>query len=280
VDQNDQYLLQRFLCLLPFVDNPAKGIDRMRQLLSELRVYGHKLGDVVAALGHCRCDQALPFLVELGSDRARAQQLGDAWINAVAAIDAPEARNVLLSFVDPTLTGLPTEVPFASDHALVARIADLARRDKTIEQRLLRLCGSELPSAKRDLLAKVVGQLGHLEAVTAGVNLIDDAAKTPVPYEMWKQLEDAFVERRPHGQSENTFTLEPRSSNAVRAKLLEMATKDERRKKSALRLLAQIEDWRLEYGRPAGEPRHPAFDSGEQWPQMPSTEQNKRPERN
>jgi hypothetical protein len=45
-----------------------------------------------------------------------------------------------------------------------------------------------------------------------------------------------------------------------------MAAKDERRKKSALNLLAQIEAWRLEYGRPAGEPRHPAFGSGEPWP--------------
>lgn len=54
----------------------------------------------------------------------------------------------------------------------------------------------------------------------------------------WKQLEDAFVERRPHGESQNTFTLEPRSSNAIRAKLLEMAAKDERRKNSAIKLLA------------------------------------------
>jgi hypothetical protein len=74
------------------------------------------------------------------------------------------------------------------------------------------------------------------------------------------------VEHRAHLDSPNTFTLEPRSSNEIRAKLLEMATKDERRKKSALKLLAQIEEWRLEYGRPAGEPRHPAIDSGEPWP--------------
>jgi hypothetical protein len=47
-----------------------------------------------------------------------------------------------------------------------------------------------------------------------------------------------------------------------------MAMKDERRKNSALSLLAQIEEWRLEYGRPAGEPRHPAIESGEPWPLM------------
>jgi hypothetical protein len=272
VQQQDQWLLKRFLCLLPFVDDQAKGIERMRQLISELRIYGHELREVVDALGHCRCDQALPFLVELGSDKARAEQLGDAWINAVAAVDTSEARNLLLSFVDPELAGLPAEVAFARDHVLVARIADLARRDQGIAQRLLRLCDTELAPAKRDLLAKVVGQLGNVEAVAAGLGLIDDAASTPVPYEIWKQLEDAFVERRPHGESQNTFTLEPRSSNAIRVKLLEMAAKDDRRKKSAMKLLAQIEEWRLEYGRPAGEPRHPAFERGEPWPHVPKAE--------
>jgi hypothetical protein len=126
-----------------------------------------------------------------------------------------------------------------------------------------------LPPAKRLLLAKVIGQRADLEAVMAGLNLTDDAVNPSIPYEIWSQMENAFVERRPHGQAENTFTLEPRSSNAVRARLLDMANNDERRKKSAFDLLAQIEEWRLEYGRPTGEPRHPAFDSGEPWPPMP-----------
>jgi len=260
------------LCLLPFVDDPAKGIDRMRQLISELRLYGHELREVVEALSHCRCDQALPFLVELGSDKQRAEQLGDAWIDAVAVVDSPESRDLLLSFVDPELPGLPSEVSLSRDDALVARLVELARRDRTVKQRLLQLCDSNLPPAKRSLLAQVVGQLGDVEAVSAGLNLIDDTVSTPVPYGILRQLEDAFVERRPHGESRGIYTLEPRSSNAIRARLFEMATKDRRRKKSALRLLGQKEEWRLEHGRPAGEPRHPAFDSGEPWPRTPEVE--------
>ena len=34
-------------------------------------------------------------------------QIGDAWVNAVAALDCPESRNLLLGFVDPDLPGLP-----------------------------------------------------------------------------------------------------------------------------------------------------------------------------
>jgi len=45
-----------------------------------------------------------------------------------------------------------------------------------------------------------------------------------------------------------------------------MATKDNRRKKSASSLLAQIEVWRLEYGRPNGEPRNPDIECESSWP--------------
>jgi hypothetical protein len=48
-----------------------------------------------------------------------------------------------------------------------------------------------------------------------------------------------------------------------------MTSKDVRRKRTAVRLLAQIEEWRLQYGRPTGEPRHPALDSGIAWPLLP-----------
>jgi len=268
IQQNDEWLLKRYLCLLPFVDDPAKGIERMKQLMSELRIYGYEARGVLEALGHCRCDQALPFLQEITSDKGRAEHFGDAWIDAVASLDTAEARKLLLSFVDPALPGLPSDVTFSKEDILVARIVALLRKDKAVEERLLHLCGTDLPPAKRGLLAKVIGQLGTVDAVVAGLNLIDDGARDAVPYEIWKQLEDAFVEKRTSGQSQNTFTLEPRSSNAIRAKLLDMAKKDERRKKSALRLLSQIEEWRLEYGRPAGESRHPAVGSGEPWPPM------------
>ncbi len=267
-EQQDQWLLERYLCLLPFVDDPAKGIERMRQLVSELRLSGYQLREMVEALSHCRCDQALSFLVELGSDKANMEQLGDKWIEAVAAVDSPESRDLLLSFVDPELPGLPAGVGLPRDDVLAVRLAELARRDQAVKHRLLCLCGSELPAAKRSLLAKVVGQIGDVEAICAGLNLIDDTASMPVPHGILRQIEGAFVERQPYGGRYDIYTLEPRSSNAIRARLFEMATTDEQRKRSALRLLGQIEEWRLEYGRPVGEPRHPAFDSGKPWPAM------------
>jgi hypothetical protein len=83
-------------------------------------------------------------------------------------------------------------------------------------------------------------------------------------------LEQSFLERRPYVQGSNAFTLVPRGSNVLRKRLFEMSQTDPLRKHSAFALLGQIEVWRLEYGHPMDEPRHPAIDSEVSWPPLPS----------
>lgn len=116
------------------------------------------------------------------------------------------------------------------------------------------------------MLAKVIAELGTPEADIASLNLLDDAATPQIPIDTWRQMEAAFVERRPYGKDANAFTLAPRSSNEVRARLFEMANGDKNRMKSANGLLAQIETWRLEHGRPNGEPRSMEVACESSWP--------------
>ena len=113
---------------------------------------------------------------------------------------------------------------------------------------------------RSELLAKVLGMIGTTEALLAGLNLIDDTVPHPVPYEIWKQLEATFVEHKSISAESNAFTPAPRSANVIRRKLFEMTMDDNRRKRAASSLLAQIEVWRLEYGRPNGEPRNPGVE--------------------
>lgn len=115
----------------------------------------------------------------------------------------------------------------------------------------------------------MISWLGTPEAGLAALNLINDDAKPPVLYETWKQIETAFVEHKPHGKDTSSYTLAPRSSNDVRARLFEMATNDKQRMKSASALLAQIEVWRLEHGRPNGEPRSLEVESEPSLPTVP-----------
>ena len=261
----DRWLLKRFLCICAFVDPPEQGIQKIHEITAEQMIHPYELREIMIALGHSRCEEALDLLRELASDQQLLEELDDTWTNAVASIGGPGAKDLLLNFIDPALGPVPGEHQLDQD-VLATRIADFVRDEPEVHDRLLELCNARLSLPKRLLLARVIGKLGTQEAITAGLSLIDDAAQPPVPWGLWEHVEASFIERVPYSQSENIYTLAARPANSIREKLFEMATKDERRKKSAFSLLGQIEEWRLEYGRPTGEPRHPAFESGEPWP--------------
>jgi hypothetical protein len=266
MQDSDKYLLRRILALCPFVDDPAAGIAKMRDVLGKRRLWGHELRELVTALGESRSDAAVDVLYELASDEQTFEQCEDNFINAFAALDTPRARELLWGFVDLDIRGIALTRRRHREGVLVARLTELARRWPEGTARLRELCERDLPELNRHVLSKVMDWLGTPEALAANLNLIDDAKPSPVPQGVWDQLETAFVERRPYGQNPNVVTEHARASNELRSRLFRMALEDQKRRKSAFRLLGQIEEWRLEHGRPVGEPRHPDLASGQPWP--------------
>ena len=266
MQESDRYLLRRVLALCPFVDDAAAGIAKMRDVLGKRRLWAHELRELVTALGESRSDAAVDLLYELASDAPTFEQCEDNFINAFAALDTSRARELLLGFVDPEIRGIAlTRRPHRED-VLVARLTEIAQRTAEAAARLRKLCERDLPELNQHVLSKVMNWLGTPEALAANLNLIDDARPSPVPQGLWDQLESAFVERRPYGESVNVFTEHARASNELRVRLFRMALEDRKRRKSAFTLLGQIELWRLEHGRPTGEPRHPDRASRQPWP--------------
>jgi|GEM_PF-830088 len=268
---NDQKVgvLKRCLCLLPFVAEPSIGIGRIRQVLAETEFPSYELREVVSALGQSRCSEALGLLQEIADTVGSGlQQMFGEWVDAVATLGGPESKRILLSFIDPDAEELRFDTDddrFGGMGILVSRIADLAREEPGLRQRIFQFCEGRPPQKKRHQLSKVIAKLGTVDAVSTGLNLIDDGDTEQIPFDLWRAIETLFLERR-DGQTKYSYTQVGRSSNEIRVKLFEMALNDGGRKKSAFALLGQIEVWRLEYGRPGTEPRHPAFDSGEMWP--------------
>ncbi|WP_419943478.1 hypothetical protein [Candidatus Palauibacter sp.] len=266
MQDSDRYLLRRILALCPLTDDPAAGIAKVREVLGERRLRGYELREVVAALGESRSAAATGLLHELASDEKTLQQIEDDLVNATAALDTPGARELLLSLVDPDIRGIAlTRHPRCED-VLVARLTELAQRSPEVDGRLQELCDQDLPELNRHVLSRILASLGTHEALAANLNLVDDANPSPVPRGVSDQLESAFVEQRPVRHNPNAFTLRARASYALRARLFGMALQDPKRRESAFMLLGKIERWRLEHGRPTGEPRHPDLASGLSWP--------------
>jgi hypothetical protein len=168
--------------------------------------------------------------VSIASKEGIANSLGDVWINAIAALDTPRAREILMSFIDPESPEVTGTLKTGREDVLLRRIAELAGKYPTIRSRILDLCQVSLDRAKRNLLASVIAQLGDSESLLQALYLLDDELSPELPYDLGKAVE-------------------------------EMARSDPRRKVSALALLSRIESWRREYGRPVGETRNPIFGS-------------------
>lgn len=267
-DQN-RWLMDRCLSVLPFVDPPEEGIAKIKEILAGLRFfYPHDSRGVVAALGTSRCADAMDLLLQLAKpDGSAVAQIGDEWIRAVAQLGGDRSNEVLLSFVDPNQKLFTKD--FAPDYqngdVLAGLLADRAEHDSEFKTKLFRLANGELPPNKRMLLAKAFSRFkGEVDLVAGLCVLRDDGSG--LPYELLRTIENAFLEHRPYGKETNVYTVAPRGSNALRKRLLEMAHTDPLRKRSAFALLGQIEVWRLEHGRPMDEPRHPAIESGAYWP--------------
>jgi hypothetical protein len=269
-DQGSRYLLPRCLSLLPLFDPPSAGIARMKEIIDTARLQAYELREVLTALGNSRSDEALNLLLEISEKYGlQLQHMGSEWIDAIMAIDTAEARKVVMSFVDheiPQVMG-KRGLEYHERGRIASRIANIARSDRAVRERIYTLCVTAVHPQARGLLAEVVSLLGTSEALIAGLNLIQDRLSPMIPQELIAGLENAFLGKQPYG-SGHSYTIEPKSSDEIRRLLFTMSMGDDSRKRSACLLLGQIESWRLEYGRPSNEPRHPDIDSGLPWPPL------------
>ena len=265
-DTQESSLISHVVGIVLFTDDPSASIQRVRQLIEEKLLSMEGTRELVKALGYSRCLDAVALLRELASDTVRVQYLGNEWIDAVAHFDSQEARNLLLSFIDPALPTSSNELIRHHDGRLVRRLVELAQRDATVQRRMFDLAKEKIPTSHAIVLGKVLANLGTTDALLASLQLLRDDGAGGASYELQKNFEEAFVEHRPYPGSSNAVTMVPRSSNAIRSRLMEMVQNDPLRRKSAFALLNEIEKWRMWHGRPDGEPRSPKMEAGFLWP--------------
>jgi hypothetical protein len=265
-NSQESSLITHVVDIVLFTDDPSTSIQRVRQLIEEKLLSMEGTRGLTKALGRSRCPDAVPLLGELASDGTRAQYLGNDWVDAVAQFETQEACNLLLSFIDPTLPHLSHELIRHHDGRLVRRLTELAQRDAAVRQRVFALAQENIPATHAVVLGKVLANLGTTDALLISLQLLRDGSAGGASYELHKNIEETFVEHRPYPASSNAVTMVPRSSNAIRSRLMEMVQSDALRRRSAFALLNEIERWRMWHGRPDGEPRSPKMEAGFLWP--------------
>jgi hypothetical protein len=213
------------LVLFFSVTTRRPSIQRVRQLIEEKLLSMEGTRTLTKALGYSRCPDAVALLRELTDDNVRVQHLGDDWVDAVAQFDSQEARDLLMSFIDPSLSPVSNELIRHHDGRLVRRLAELAQRDETVQMRMFNLAKENIPAPHATVLGKVLASLGTADALLASLELLRDDGTGGGSYDFYKVIEKAFVEDRPYSGSSNMVTMVPRSSNAIRGRLMEIVQK-------------------------------------------------------
>jgi hypothetical protein len=271
-DDQGRGLVTSLLCLLPYTDQPERVIARIRQVLDEGRLYGYHLRGLVTALGHSRAPGALALLTEFaGPGTSTFSSVATEWIEAVGNLGGRDGATTLLAFIESGCTAQNRALPH--DHHLFElaanRIATLAQTDDKLQSKILALVNVPGPPERDFVIIKTVAALSSLDAMLTTLNLAIEDRSHRWPYFV---LEEAFQElcliKRRTPPDSNSYTLEPTPAVELRRRLLEIATAGDRRSRNAFSLLGQIDVWRLEHGKPTREPRHPAIESGVQWPAL------------
>jgi hypothetical protein len=268
LDQQAAWLLKRCLLLFARINDP-RAVEVIKEIASKyLRAYDMR--DLIVALGESKSREAARYLIELAQNETIFKICAPEIIKALANSPSPEGRKALLSIIDPKIidTKLPHTTDYHTIETLAQCIADICPQDKEISDRVFALCEEQLPDATREIAATIILKLSTPEAVIKGFNLISDTSRSPVPYSLWRALENVILNHVPVSGSPGSYQLEPRDASECRSRLFDMAMDDENRNRSAFELLGAIDQLRLEYGRPVTEPRHPNFKRGESWPIM------------
>jgi len=265
---NDQNLslLVDCLGLLPFGDQPIRAIARIEEVMGRFQYRPYQFRDLVTAMGQTRSEAAVPFLLNLARGRGGLQNMEDEWIKALGRLNVPAARDALLGFIDPqfSLVGVNINFDYDNTESFASIVGKWLRADPPLRQRLMDLSEDCLTATQKRLLAAIYHEFDGAETILAGVNLLRG---TMWPFGRERGLETQFLERRDYGSS-GSFVLVPRNAERARVELFRMVLNDHTRRQAAFSMLGQVELWRLQHGRPTGEPRHPMIGSGVPWPPL------------
>src|SRR3569833_308146 len=251
--------LQSCLVLLCFADNTRLGIAKVRELLLSVDLLGR---EVIMALGYCNSLAAVELLTELKNGRSSQSISWADWLEAMASLDFDEARYELLSFLDSDV-----HLGQMDDIVLEQTLISVASANRQFAESVYSRCQPGLSRRCRYLLAAVLSGIRTIEAMSAALKLVEDAAEPPIPDDVFELLRSLSVSEQPvTDQGRQQYNIVPIELNGLRQQLLRMAREKTICDNSAEKLLACLDQWRLEYGKPPAEYWHPDRVSNIPWP--------------
>ena len=256
-NQNDFWVLRRWIELLALSTNPEEVIEAIKALPSEPR-RAHNFHEVIYALGHSEAKNATTALIKLADFLPDVAARHD-FLNALALQDTEEGAHFLLS-----IFGQPEKFRNGRpDHGFVETLTRLIIRHPNAKARYLAALVASHDQARVRLASILPGVLQPDDVMPLLEKVVGDS--DPLSTGLI-QASTGLAVRRKYADDRSSFEMQPQDLGRIRGPMLGIALGKSECAGTAYRMLMEIENAREEYGRPATEPHHPDISTGVPWP--------------
>lgn len=265
LDESAQYRLSRLITLHFFVDPVDGGLEEFKSLLHEW-MEKVRIWNAVDALEHIPTMEALEVLAEVLTKYRTNQNLEERVMRAIAGSSLPESGEVLLQMVESGALGAYARSMSRMDQSVARCMSRAASIKPDFRQRVVKALQSKTDVGDEALVSSVLGALSTPEAVRLLCQYLNEEAYPRGGHHAADVLLRRFSLEKPSEQGAGSYEVLPKADNALRRHLFELAAVSGAFRSRARSLLLELEERRLEWDRPADEPRHPAVETGSPWP--------------
>ncbi len=255
-DSSDRTVTVNCIVSLLFSDNPRSGI-RAIELVDRNAFHVLNEDYIMEALGFCDDPSVAEYLAGLPESNIFNAWLAGKWIRALGQNPQAVCKEKLLNLFDEIKDADQSQRTWDNGavEALVETLANVALSDSSIWEQIKNRCARATTDPERIVLARILQKVNNDEAALSACALINE--KGQCPQSVRRLFEEVLTRKVPAG-SEGSFYSFPRPFNRLRQTLADMVLRDPIKRRGAYALLAFIENFRVEHGRPVDEPRHPS----------------------
>jgi hypothetical protein len=258
--QNEWWVIERWIELMAFTDEPQRIVDCTARLPQELKAPFH-FDRIAYALGHIEPEQSLGPLIALAEHVPTFCEHHN-YVGAFVSNGSVAAARHLMSLA---CNPKPKSLRFHDELALGESLSVLIGKHPALRLEFVQRAASEPTLAASPVIARVLPTIIDQHAFLTLYRAWDPRGGEPAARLLEHAMHKLAVKDRPIDGT-NSFEREPFDLTSLRADLFRVYAEDPARAPFAAKLLLIVDRERDTYGRPPSEPRHPNLTSGVAWP--------------
>jgi hypothetical protein len=263
-DDNSRSRLSMLAVLHFFIKTAEDGLAQLRELLPEL-IKRVSLWQVINVFAPIPTKEAMSVLTELLPRLEPQTNYENRILSAIASNPTPEASTVLLRLIETDAVLKYSQEIFRED-TITRRLKESAINDPKFMQRLFAVLEAKTDARYEGLVAVVLREIDDPTARSLVCRYLDDQAYPQGGHTAAYVLMNQFSRETESEHGSGWREIHPQANAPLRRHLYMLASRPNPSRNRARKLLLDLEESRVERGRPVNETRHPAIETGSNWP--------------